>query len=107
MKSLMTKHFSKWASKQKISVNELTRALAELKAGSFEANLGSHIYKKEFGLRGKAKVAVEEQLFAIKREIEPFSFMDSPKTRNRICLGKNSMPSKSYQKFYLDYQQQK
>jgi len=87
--------------KTKISVNELARALAELKAGSFEANLGGHIYKKGFGLRGKAKVAVEEQLFATKREIEPFSFMDSPKTRNRICLGKNSMPSKSYQKILL------
>jgi hypothetical protein len=75
MKRLMTKHFSKWASKQKISVNKLTRALAELKAGSFEANLGGHIYKKEFGLRGKAKVAVEEQLFATKREIDRAIFI--------------------------------
>ena len=55
MKRLMTKHFSKWASKQKISVNELTRALAELKAGSFEANLGGHIYKKRIRFEGKGK----------------------------------------------------
>jgi len=51
----MTKHFSKWASKQKISVNELARALAELKAGSFEANLGGHIYKKRIRFEGKGK----------------------------------------------------
>ena len=55
MKKLMTKHFSKWASKQKISVNELARALAELKAGSFEANLGGHIYKKRIRFEGKGK----------------------------------------------------
>jgi hypothetical protein len=55
MKRLMTKHFSKWASKQKISVNELARALAELKAGSFEANLGGHIYKKRIRFEGKGK----------------------------------------------------
>ncbi len=48
MKRLMTKHFSKWASKQKILVNELARALAELKADSFEANLGGHIYKSRY-----------------------------------------------------------
>lgn len=55
MKRLMTKHFSKWASKQKISVNELARALAELKADSFEANLGGHIYKKRIRFEGKGK----------------------------------------------------
>ena len=45
--------------------------------------------KREFGLRGKAKVAVGEQSFATKRKIEPFSFMDSPKTKNQIYQRKN------------------
>jgi len=57
----MTKHFSKWASKQKLAGNELARALAELKAGNFEANLGGHIYKKRIRFEGRAKKGVEEQ----------------------------------------------
>ncbi len=55
MKELMTKHFSKWASKQSIPGNELVTALAELKAGNFEANLGGHIYKKRIRFEGQGK----------------------------------------------------
>ena len=55
MRNLMTKHFSKWASKQKIPLSRLLEALAEVQAGNFDANLGSHIYKKRisFDSRGK------------------------------------------------------
>ncbi len=55
MKKLMTKHFSKWAAKQKIIKKELTNALTELQAGIFEANLGGNIYKKRIRLEGKGK----------------------------------------------------
>ena len=55
MKQLMTKQFSKWASKQQISRNVLTRALQEIKAGNFEANLGGQIYKKRIRFQGKGK----------------------------------------------------
>ena len=55
MKELMTKHFSKWASKQNILGNGLVTALAELKAGNFEANLGGHIYKKRIRFEGQGK----------------------------------------------------
>lgn len=63
--------------------------------------------KRGFGLRGKAKVAAGEQSFATKREIEPFSFMGSPKTKNRIYPRKNLTSSKSYQEFYLGCQRKK
>ena len=55
MKDLMTKHFSKWASKQNIPVNELAESLSELKNGNFEANLGGHLYKKRIHFEGKGK----------------------------------------------------
>lgn len=55
MKKLMTKHFSKWASKQKISKNELSNALSELEKGNFEANLGGYLYKKRIRFEGKGK----------------------------------------------------
>ena len=47
MKKLMTKHFSRWAAKQKIPKRELANSLTEITDGSFEANLGGHLYKKK------------------------------------------------------------
>ena len=55
MKQLMTKQFSKWASKQQIPKNELKKSLQEVKAGNFEANLGGQIYKKRIRFQGKGK----------------------------------------------------
>lgn len=46
MKKLMTKHFSKWALKQKLSQESLFLALTEVQSGNFEASLGGNIYKK-------------------------------------------------------------
>ena len=51
----MTKPFSKWAEKQKIPDKGLLRALSELKLGSFEANLGGHLFKKRIRFTGKGK----------------------------------------------------
>ena len=51
----MTKRFSKWASKQKISKRELAATLKEVDAGNFEANLGGHIYKKRIRFKGQGK----------------------------------------------------
>lgn len=55
MKKLMTKHFLKWASKQKISQDDLSLALTEVQAGNFEASLGGHIYKKRIKFKGQGK----------------------------------------------------
>ena len=55
MKKLMTRHFLKWVSKQKISGNELDIALSELQGGNFEANLGGHVYKKRIRFEGQGK----------------------------------------------------
>ena len=55
MKKLMTKHFSKWASKQKIHRDDLSLALAEVQDGNFEASLGGHIYKKRIKFKGQGK----------------------------------------------------
>ena len=51
----MTKQFSKWATKQDIPETELYRALEEIKADKYEANLGGHIYKKRIRFEGKGK----------------------------------------------------
>jgi len=55
MKKLMTKHFSKWASKQSTPTSELFIALTEVQDGKFEANLGGNVYKKRIRFDGKGK----------------------------------------------------
>jgi len=51
----MTKHFSRWAAKQKIPKRELANALTEVVPGNFEANLGGHLYKKRIRFEGQGK----------------------------------------------------
>jgi len=51
----MTRHFAKWAKKQNIPYNELSKALNEVKDGNYEANLGGHIIKKRIRFQGKGK----------------------------------------------------
>jgi hypothetical protein len=55
MEKLMTKHFSRWAAKQKIPKYELANALTEIAAGNFEANLGGYLYKKRIRFEGQGK----------------------------------------------------
>ncbi|MDO9528332.1 MAG: type II toxin-antitoxin system RelE/ParE family toxin [Syntrophales bacterium] len=68
MKKLMTKHFSKWASKQKISQDDLSLALAEVQAGNFEASLGGHIYKKRIKFKGQGKSGSGRTIICYKKE---------------------------------------
>lgn len=64
----MTKHFSKWVSKQKISDNELKKALTELQEGNFEANLGGYLYKKRIRFEGKGKRGSGRTIICYKKE---------------------------------------
>ena len=64
----MTKQFAKWALKQEIPDNGLAKALNELKAGNFEANLGAHIYKKRIKFTGKGKSGSGRTIICYKKE---------------------------------------
>ena len=68
MQQLMTKQFSKWASKQKIPRNELMKALREVEEGNFEANLGGQIYKKRIRFQGKGKSSSGRTIVCYKRK---------------------------------------
>ena len=48
--------FEKWAKKQGMSNNDLKKAIAEIKKGLIDANLGGHVYKKRVGLHGQGKL---------------------------------------------------
>ena len=68
MKQLMTKHFSKWLSKQKVSEKDLIAALSELQAGYFEACLGGHLYKKRIRFEGQGKSGSGRTIICYKKE---------------------------------------
>ncbi len=51
----MTKKFCKWAKKKQLSSQNLIKSLTEVTGGTFEANLGGHIYKKRVARTGKGK----------------------------------------------------
>lgn len=64
----MTKHFSKWISKQKFSDDELETALSELQAGHFEASLGGYLYKKRVRFEGQGKSGSGRTIICYKKE---------------------------------------
>lgn len=68
MKKLMTKHFSKWALKQRISENQLKTALNELQHGHFEASLGGYLYKKRIPFEGQGKRGSGRTIICYKKE---------------------------------------
>ncbi len=103
MKKLMTKHFSKWARKQNIPVQELSKALSELENGVFEANLGGNVIKKRIRFQGIVKAGVAEQLFATKKKIEQFLFIVFRKPKNQTFYRKSFTPLKNLQKYYCHF----
>jgi len=68
MKNLMTKHFSKWAARQKIPKHELVNALTEVMDGHFEANLGGHLYKKRIHFEGQGKSGGGRTIICYKKD---------------------------------------
>ena len=68
MKKLMTKSFSKWATKQNVPHEELAKAIQEIESGNFEANLGGHILKKRIRFQGKGKSGSGRTIVCYKRE---------------------------------------
>ncbi len=64
----MTRHFSKWANKQNISIKKLTKALDEIKRGQFEASLGGHILKKRIRFQGKGKSKSGRTIICYKKD---------------------------------------
>ena len=68
MKRLMTKHFSKWISKQNISDEDLQTTLSELEAGQFEANLGGYLYKKRVRFEGTGKSGSGRTIICYKKD---------------------------------------
>ncbi len=64
----MTKHFSKWIAKHKLSDKDLQAALSELETGKFEANLGGYLYKKRVRFEGRGKSGSGRTIICYKKD---------------------------------------
>ena len=60
----MTGQVQEWARQEKVTLNQLYRAAAEVTAGQVEANLGSGLYKKRIALEHKGKSGGARALLA-------------------------------------------
>lgn len=65
---LMTREFAKWAAKHGVSTSDLAATLDEIKAGSFEADLGGHVIKKRIRFRGQGKSGSGRTILCFKRD---------------------------------------
>ena len=63
----MTQQFSKWSKKQEFAENELSSSLREMSKGSFEANLGGHLYKKRVAFKGRGKSGSARTIICFKK----------------------------------------
>jgi hypothetical protein len=55
MALLMTKAFTRFARKARLSFSSLAKAATEVAAGKFDADLGGHVYKQRVAREGEGK----------------------------------------------------
>jgi len=63
----MTRHFSRWAKKQSVAIEELSVALDEVGSGNFEVNLGGNLVKKRIRFQGQGKSGSGRTIICYKR----------------------------------------
>ena len=103
MKKLMTKHFSKWASKQKIYRDDLSLALTELQAEHFEASLGGHLYKKRIRFEGQGKSGSGRTIICYKKEDRAIFIHGFAKNEKSNLSKKELQVFKELSKILLDF----
>ena len=99
MKKLMTKHFSRWAAKQKIPKRELANSLTEITDGNFEANLGGNLYKKRIRFEGQGKSGSGRTIICYKKGDRAIFVHGFAKNEKSNCQKKNLLLSRNYPKF--------
>jgi hypothetical protein len=72
MQAFKTKWFAKWASSQKLTDEALTGAVAEMKQGLVDAELGGQVVKKRVALPGKGKRGSTRTLVAFRQGDKAF-----------------------------------
>lgn len=85
-----TKVFSRWASSEGLSDEDLVAAVAELCNGQFEASLGGNLYKKRVALAGRGKSGGARTLIACRMGERAF-FLFGFKKNERDNIGQQEL----------------
>lgn len=68
MRSFVTKHFFKWALKQRLSDEILNNAIEEVKSKVYEVALGGDLFKKRIQLLGRGKRGGARTIICYKKD---------------------------------------
>ncbi len=98
---LMTKHFSKWVTKEKFPANELATALIEVQKGNFEANLGGHLYKKRIRFAGRGKSGSGRTIICYKKNDKAIYIYGFSKNEKANISKKELLGLKEFAKILL------
>ena len=101
------KWFKKWASKEGLSDSLLKLAIAEMKQGLVDADLGANVYKKRVPLLGQGKSGSLRTLIAFQVDNKAFFIYGfSKSTRSNISV-KEMKSLKLLAKELLSYSEEK
>ena len=101
------KWFKKWASKEGLSDSLLKLAIAEMKQGLVDADLGANVYKKRVPLLGQGKSGSLRTLIAFQVDNKAFFIYGfSKSTRSNISV-KEMKSLKLLAKELLNYSEEK
>lgn len=94
--------FHKWAEKQGISDETLNEAIKEMNQGSYEANLGSNVYKKRISIGNKGKSGGVRTILAFKLNDKAFFIYGFAKSKKENIDEKELKALKRLAMIYLN-----
>jgi hypothetical protein len=103
MRILKNCPFSQWAKKLEISDTILVTAINEMTNGLYEANLGSHIYKKRLPIGHKGKSGGARTIIAFKTNDKAFFVYGFSKGKKCNITKKEEESLKDLAKVYFGY----
>lgn len=103
MRVFKTPSFSQWANSEQLSDEQLVEAAREMEEGLSGDALGSSVFKKRVGLRGKGKSGGARTIVAYRQgEVAVFMFGFSKNERASIS-SRELTALRTYAKQYLGY----
>jgi len=103
MRILKNKPFSQWIKKLKITDKLLITTIDEMVNGLYEANLGSHVYKKRLPLAHRGKRGGARTIIAFKIKDKAIFIYGFAKGEKSNITKKEEESLKDLAKIYLSY----
>ena len=91
--------FTRWAKKEGITDKALRKAVAEMRKGLIDANLGSGVYKKRIAVSGRGKSGGARTIVAFKTDSHTFFLFGFLKNERDTIDGKELKALKQFANF--------